>query len=425
MLHILCEIIVIGAGLAGLAAADHLKTEGYNVIIVEAGDRVGGRVLTRHFPDGTHLEEGAFSFGNKEQPLFDTVTRFGLTKVPHTQMERPFWFQGHEGTLNGTGEFLSGIEREIPLSQMMNHFRCKLEKITEDISAIDALRSIGASPEAIKWLEANTLPGLLGSGFETISTQTLLNFLKQYDGSTAFYALKGGNDQLPKAYAEQLKENILLNHRVNAIEKLKDQWLLKGSRSDGETFTIEAKKVVFAIPTPELKKIMIDPKLSEKKQRAIENTLYTRCARISAVAPPGIFGTPRGGVFLFSDQLGWFREQSAFQQDPFKKTVINVSVVGEQAEKASQMTFEEWKKSIDDALTSLSPNWDPEQVEYYTHFWEEGYSYFAENPQDLQASLREPENGLYFAGEHTSHQFSSMNGAIQSGLRAAKEVQTP
>jgi monoamine oxidase len=419
MTTFLYDIAVIGAGLAGLAAADQLKSHGYDVKIIEAENRVGGRVLTYHLPDNTHFELGPFSFGDGEQPLWDYVHRFALPIIKHTQMERIFWFKDWAGKISEKGFFLKGQEQETPLYLLLNTFREKLEKITEDMPLSDALRFVGASDDAIEWLQANTLVGLLGNGFQTNSTHAVLAFLKQYDHSTSFYAIKGGNDQLPQAFAKQLKENILFNHRVQKIEQLKEKCILKG-----ETFTIEAKRVIFAIPLSEMKKIEISPSLSLEKQEAIQNIPYTLCARVSIIAPPAIFGVPpRAGVFLFSDCLGWFREQTLFQIDPHKKTVLNISVVGHQAEKLSS-SVEEWKKSIDDALSKLYPNWDPKQAEYYTHVWREGYSYFSTNMNELQDSLRKVEGRIHFAGEHTSDKFSSMNGAIESGIRVAKEIQS-
>jgi monoamine oxidase len=419
MTNLLCEVAVIGAGLAGLASADYLKSHGYDVKIIEAENRVGGRVLTHHLPDNIHFELGPFSFGDGEQPLWDYIHRFALPIIKHTQMERIFWFKNWAGKVSEKGSFLKGQEQEIPLCLLLNSFREKLEKIPEDMPLYDALRFIGASEDAIQWLQANTLIGLLGNGFKTNSTHAALTFLKQYDDSTSFYAIQGGNDQLPQAFATQLKENIFFNHRVQKIEQLKEKCILKG-----ETFTIEAKRVIFAIPLSEMNKIEISPSLSLEKQLAIQNIPYTLCARISIIAPSAIFDVPpRAGVFLFSDCLGWFREQTLFQIDPHKKTVLNISVVGHQAEKLS-LSKPEWKKSIDEALSKLYPKWDPEKAEYHTHVWKEGYSYFSANMNELQNSLRKVEGSIHFAGEHTSDKFSSMNGALESGIRVAKEIQS-
>ncbi len=418
MTNLLCEVAIIGAGLAGLAAADSLKSQGYNVKVIEAESRVGGRVLTYHLPDNTHFELGPFSFGDGEQPLWDYIHRFALPIIKHTQMERIFWFKDWTGKISEKGHFLKGKEQELPLYLLLNSYREKLEKISEDMPLRDALQFVGASENAIEWLQANTLVGLLGNGFEINSTHAALAFLKQYDNSTSFYAIQGGNDQLPQAFAKQLKENFLFNYRVQKIEHLKDKCILTGER-----FTIEARRVIFAIPLPEIRKIEISPPLSLEKQSAIQNIPYTLCARISIIAPSAIFGIPpRGGVFLFSDCLGWFREQTLFQIDPHKKTVLSISLVGHQAEKLFS-SVGEWKRSIDEALSKLYPKWDPKLAEYYAHVSKEGYSYFSTNRKELQNSLRKVEGRMHFAGEHTSDKFSSMNGALESGIRVGKEIQ--
>jgi len=417
MINFSCDVAIVGAGLGGLTSAHYLKSQGCDVKVVEATNRVGGRVFTHHLPDKIHFEEGPFSFGDGEQHLWDYVQQFELPIVKHPQMERIFKFKDWAGKMSEKGLFLEGQEQEIPLYLLLNNFCDKLEQIPEDIPLYDALKLVGASENAIEWLQANTLIGLLGNGFKTNSTFAALTFLKQYDDSASFCAIQGGNDQLPQAFAKELKEDILFNHRVKKIEQLKEKCILKG-----DTFTIEAKRVIFAIPLPEMKKIEIVPSLSPEKLSAIQNIPYTLCARISIVAPPAIFGIPpRGGVFLFSNSLGWFREQTLFQVDPHKKTVLNVSAVGDLAEKLSN-SKEEWKKSIDATLSELYPDWNPEKAEYYTDVWKEGYSYFSANMHELQDSLRKPEGRIYFAGEHTSHKFSSMNGAIESGIRVAKKI---
>lgn len=419
MHHFSCEIAVIGAGLAGLAAADQLKSQGYDVKLVEAGDRVGGRILTHHSSEGTHFELGAFSFGDGEKLIWEAVQRFGLPIVKHTQMERAFIFKEWTGKASDKGFFLEGQEREIPLDRLLSTFREKLEKITEDRPLSEALRLVGASENAIEWLQANTLIGLLGHGFRTISTHAALTFLKQYDHSTSFYAIKGGNDQLPKAFAKQLKGHIFFNQRVQKIEHLKEKCVIQA-----EGFSLEAKRVIFALPLLEMMKIEMTPPLSLEKQEAISHVPYTLCARTSIVASQDIFGVPPcAGVFLLSDRFGWFRDQTLLQADPHKKTVLNVSVVGVRAEKFSN-SWEEWKKGVDETLARLYPKWDPQEAEYSTYVWQEGYSYFPANMERLQDSLRKVEGRIHFAGEHTSALFSSMNGAIESGIRAANEIRS-
>lgn len=412
-----CEVAVIGAGLAGLAAADYLKSKGYDVKVIEAENRVGGRVLTYHLPNNTHFEQGPFSFGDGEQPLQDYIHRFALPTIQQTQMEKDVWFKDWAGKISEKGTFLKEHEQEIPLSLLLVSYLEKVDKITEDMSFYDALKLVGASEEAIEWIQANTIVGLLGNGLKTNSTQAVLAFVRQYEHSKSFYAIKGGNDQLPEALAKQIRKSILFNHCVQKIEQLKDKCILKG-----ETFTIEAKRVIFTIPLSAMRAIEISPSLSLEKQQAIQNVCYTACARISVVAPPTILNVPpRGGVFLYTDRLGWFRDQTLFQVDPNLKTILNVSVVGFQAEKLSS-SVEEWKNDVNTALSKLYPKWDSKNVEYYTHVCKEGYSYFPANIDKLQRALKKIEGRIHFAGEHTSEKYSSMNGAIESGIRVANEI---
>ena len=265
-------------------------------------------------------------------------------------------------------------------------------------------------------MQFNTLIGLLGNGFRTISTKAALAFLKQYDSSISFYALKGGNDQLPQAFADRLNGHILFNLRVQRVEQLKEKCLLECAKN-GETIFFEAKKVVFAIPLPALHKIEISPPLSIEKQKLIQNIFYTKCARMTIVAPPTTLSpAPQGGCFLTS-RLGWFRDESAFQKDPYKKTVISVNTAGENARELFSSI-----DRINDILSKISQNWDPRQAEYHTHFWNEGYSYFPPGIFEQLSYLEQPEGNFHFAGEGTVPENASMNAALRSGIRAAKEI---
>src|SRR5689334_12796797 len=109
--HLVCEILIVGAGLAGLAAGYDLACKGYDVKIVEAENRVGGRVFTHHSGDGIHFEEGPFAFGNEEQPLWNYVQEFNLPLIKYPSMQPKFCFQGYEGSLNQKIFFLE--EKEI------------------------------------------------------------------------------------------------------------------------------------------------------------------------------------------------------------------------------------------------------------------------------------------------------------------------
>ncbi len=417
MTNLICEILIIGAGLAGLAAGYELSLQGYDIKIIEATNRIGGRVSTCHFSDGIHFEEGPFSFGNGEQPLWRYIQQFNLPVIEHTPMQRKFCFKDYVGTTDQKAFFLQAEEKEVILYELFDHFRPKLQKITEDMPFDEALKLIGASANAIEWLQTMTLFGLLGNGFQQLSTKFALSFMKQYDNSTSFYALQGGNDQLPQAFAKPMKKDIFFDCRVNKVEQLHDTCLVTGS-----TCTIETKRVIFAIPLSELSKIDISPALSIQKQQAIAEVFYTPCARLSIVGLPNILSNiPQAGVFLFSDQLGWVRDQSAFQYNVGKKTVINASVTADKAYSLASCN-QQWKKDLNDLLYRTYDHWSADGAQYCVSFLKEGYSSFSVNAYQQREYLSQPEGNFYFAGEHTDESCASMNAAIKSGIRAAQEV---
>jgi monoamine oxidase len=411
---ITCDVVVVGAGLAGLAAAGHLQTHGVSVRVVEAEERVGGRVYTHHCPSGAHFELGAFSFGDGESPLQEYLHRFALPIIQHTPMERGCHFQEWRGHMSDPGPFPLEEQRQVPLLRFLKSLRPALEAIQEDISVEQALERIGVSSLAREWIQAHTLVGLLGGELGEVSLLAALAYLKQYDESTAFYAIQGGNDRLPKRLAEGLERGVLLDCRVEEISQCEEHCVVIAG-----DIQIVAKRVIVTVPVGALRHIAFRPELSKTKQEAMLHTSYTPCARLSIVAPARTLAAqPRGGVFLFSDQVGWLREQTSFQQDPSQYTVLNASVKGSQATRDPL----QWEREIHRVLSEISSAWDPTRSLSHVAHWEEGYSYYKPGTWHHRRAWSAVEGKLHFAGEHTVEGFSSMNGALQSGLRAAAEV---
>lgn len=82
------EIIVIGAGMAGIAAANQLNENGYDVIVLEARDRTGGRILTDNSYEGYHLDVGAsWIHGVDNNPIAMLAEKYGIETVPFDNEE--------------------------------------------------------------------------------------------------------------------------------------------------------------------------------------------------------------------------------------------------------------------------------------------------------------------------------------------------
>src|SRR4051794_5947897 len=99
-----CDVIIIGAGIAGLAAARDLVRAGRNVVVLEARDRIGGRILTRH--DGDTVELGAEFVHGKPPAIFEIAKAAGLRAVEGTDRR----LLAENGTLRPLDDFWDIIE---------------------------------------------------------------------------------------------------------------------------------------------------------------------------------------------------------------------------------------------------------------------------------------------------------------------------
>lgn len=418
-----CDVAVVGGGLAGLAAADFLAQSGLNVKLFEAQGRLGGRVYTARLPSNLQFEQGAFSFADVESTLINYLRRFSLKTTPASTIDKQFKFGTIIGHFSDKGTFLEGVEKTIVLSNLLSYY---LPNVPDDdtITFADGLRKAGASEPAIAWLNLNTLVGLQGNGIETVSALATKQFMAQYAGATGFSTVRGGNDLLPRALGQALQGQIYLNSPIEEVQKQADSYVLTGPKQ-----TVIADQVILAVPLAGLKQMEFNPPLPQDKWQAILSVPYTPCSRLSLIGPSKIFGTPRGGVFATTDRpAGWFRDQTLFQEDPFQNTVFDSSFVGPTARQMDGMTNEARKQAVIDGLRYFYPSVPFNDMEAEFFSWDDiswvrgGYCYFPPNTISLQSILKRPEGELYFAGEHTSEKYASMNGALESGLRAAKEV---
>ena len=89
------DAVIVGAGYAGLTAAHALHRAGKKILVLEARDRVGGRVHTKHFPDGTYVDLGAQWAGPTQEKLYQLARETGVTTfATHDEGKSQLYFKG-------------------------------------------------------------------------------------------------------------------------------------------------------------------------------------------------------------------------------------------------------------------------------------------------------------------------------------------
>lgn len=444
------KVIVMGAGLAGLAAAYELGEAGHDVTVLEARMRPGGRVYTLRepFSEGLYAEAGALFIPSFHDWTMKYVRLFGLpldsvrprstTTLYYVQGQRlrpapdghvdwPFHLTPEEKSLGMwgmIGKYLGPVLKEMGAASAADWPPASLKKYDE-MSFAELLRAQGASIDAMNVLRLNYL-NLFGDGIESVSALLLLREIAlRREGQS--YAVKGGNDLLPKAFAARLSDKIRYGSPVVKIEH-DPQSVRVSFLQAGSPQTITADRLVCAIPFSVLRHIEVSPRFSPEKQRAIEELPYTSVARVYLQSRKRFWIEQGLEGNAYTDLPIMTVLDSTYNQ-PGARGILQSYMAGPQARHATAMkeaerisfTLEQMEKVYPGMRENFeggaSKCWDTDE-------WARGdYAWFKPGQlSSLTPHIARPEGRTHFAGEHASAWPGWMQGALESGHRAAREV---
>jgi monoamine oxidase len=444
------KVIIIGAGLAGLAAAYELTKMGHDVSVLEARTRPGGRVhtLREDFADGLYAEAGASRIPNHHHFTLKYVDLFGLTLDPFEPVNFPsvYHVRGKRIVVKPRQKMewpydLTAEERALGLDGLRRKYSGSLLDELGDVTdpnwpppdvltkydhmnRSDFWRSRGASPEAIALLS------LGGIDDRADTRSTLLMFRNQALNRklTHHSKIRGGNDLLPKAFAVRLSEKIQYAAPVVRIEQ-SPQAVKVVFVVGGTFYTLAGDYLICAIPFSVQKNIEVAPAFSVEKQRAIEQLPYLSASKISLQSKRRFWVSEGQSGFATTDlpirevydmsykQPGTRGILQAFPISLHSRRITGmpeherITLALEQVE----MIYPGMRKHFEGGVTKC---WDEDQ-------WALGASAYYKPGQfsSLLPHVARPEGRIHFAGEHTSVWIDGwMQGALESGNRVAREV---
>jgi monoamine oxidase len=444
------NVVVLGGGLAGLAAAYELKKAGHSVTVLEARRWPGGRVrtLSSPFSDGLYAEAGALSFtpdhtftnGYIEEFGLPTrlIYKWGLEQIGYLHRRR------FRLTISSTGDIpvdLTPREREVGVTGLTNLYLGEFmsglgnprkpnwppDRLAglDEISCTELLRRQGASEGAIELIDRLHL-GLLGFGIDTISALSAIAS-EALAARGPFYEIEGGNDRLPNAFKRRLKKRFKKNAVVVRVEQ-DDAGVRVTYKQSGEIQTINADRCVCALPFPVLKNIEVSPPFSEAKQRTIRELKLTPVTRTYLQFRSKVWEQDRLDGSGITD-LEIQNTYSPTLTQTSSRGVLASYATGMRALELAAMGEADRQQLVLRRMSNVFGAL-PDQYELGTTVaWHEdewsrgGFTYF--EPGQLTSLLpvaQRPEGRIHFAGEHTSVWYGWMNGALESGNRAAGEV---
>ena len=302
------KIIVAGAGITGLCCAYELMKAGHGVVILEASGRYGGHVFTGRdgLSDGLYADYGADHITKPGyEKFFEYADEFGIKAIPYPNAEGseaapdPYALKMIDGKFYSAEQLKDAAvlrkfgfnEKEIALLMQnpwyaLQPFYLKpyLSKFTDayqpfgvgyddydKMPIADIYKKEGASAAALRVLGGNNTNALY-----VLWRSAIMQFrgIPWSEGDT--YHLKGGNEQLPMAFAKKLGVRVKLNHPVTGIRHTSTGVTVsyKPYGYDEEK-EMSADVLINCITLPIFKNIPITPALSPEKQYVVDNLPYS------------------------------------------------------------------------------------------------------------------------------------------------------
>ncbi len=443
------DVVVIGGGMAGVAAALSLEEQGVKVQIVEADSQLGGRCYTLRTQDGA-FDCGATTIGPNYGSVLYHANRADVPFIaPNSKDKFSYHINGQfvhpDAWQSSPANLLVGGERAILPEQLefptvMQHN--KIEDIhkwnADELLAFDVplgqyLRKNGVSEEALRLIDltSNTM-GLDQTSalfqmreFAGIAPPKAGDKVREvYDaagGPPGFYNVKGGMLTLIERIAANLKSEPILNDAVSGIDVEKDAATV--TLASGKT--IRAKGVICTVPYSAMSSIAITPSPSGPKKAALQNSLYTLTTHVFFIPNEPYWekdGHPAG---LVSDDI--VERVMANHDEDGKVAWLDVWINGTAAAQLDKMGEKEIVKFVQKRLGELRPSMQGALSPVGAYSWGRN-PYVRGNkhvmrPGEVQAIapwMATPiMDRLRFAGEHTRSTQAGLEAAAASGMREA------
>ena len=438
-------VTVIGAGLAGLSAAYDLQRAGWNVTVLEARGRVGGRVYSlRKFSNGLVAEGGGEFIDESHKRMLAFVEQFNLQlgKVGSWQGQDKDWasFDGKSGPMSDASIWgvnlheevdkiwraLSDLARYVPDPHQPQKAR-EAERLDHQSTA-DWLNSLDAHPLA-KQDFVQHIRSEYTCEPERHSLLDLARNSAMYYTSperSMNYRVIGGNDLIPCALAEALTD-VRLNAPVASISVLPDGVDVTYKQSDSR-LTVHSAFAILAIPLTTARLIEFKPPLPFAHQSLVADLSYGAVTKV-LIEYRQRFWEERGwnGRLTTDSPIVLTWHATSHVEDP--RGILTVYTGGEPGVTLAALSDEERTHVAVAEIEKLFPGSSDLIENTATMAWpNEPYtraSYAALAPGQVTAhwkTLFEPAGRLFFAGEHATPIQGFMEGAVESGQRAAATI---
>lgn len=442
------KVVIVGGGMAGLAAGLELKQAGHDPVILEAQRRLGGRIYTLRDPfmEGLYAEVGAMRIPRAHELTLAYINKFGL-KTHDFTMDNPraYYFIGgrkvriaevdadpsllgfevgeHEIGLTASKLWINSIQPLI--DKLQTGGEAAWEELVhqyDQYSTREFLDLNGWSEGAIEMF------GLIANQ-EAVMNSSFLELFREDAGNyyTNMLEIEGGTDRLPYAFLPALRENIRFGAKMIAIDQSPEQITIHYQTPAGR-FQEKGDYAILTVPFPVLRHVELLKPFSRAKERAIRQLHYDASAKILFQCRRRFWEDDEGihGGGTITD----LPIRNLYYPDHGRETGRGVILASytwsEDAQRWGSLSARDRIEQALEDVAEIHPQVLKEFEVGTSWMWHDdefaggAFALFDPGQQSLlYEEIIRPEGRIYFAGEHASLHHAWIQGAIESGLRAA------
>lgn len=439
------DVVIVGAGLAGLSAARALVDAGARVVVLEARDRVGGRTLGRNI-GGRVLDLGGQWIGPGQDRLEKLARDLGVQTFPTYHKGKKVLYR------NGKLSHYSGTIPSLPLPGLLvlQWALSKLDRMTNRVPVhapsvmVDAAEFDGQTVEtfARQFMPREDVRDLFNAAVRVVfgaephemSMLYFLTYLRAGGGLMKLVEIEGGaqerrfvgsSQELSIRLAAKLGDSVVLSSPVRRIEQSDDNVIVTSDKA-----TVRATYAILALPPVLTNRIDFQPNLPISR-----DALATRMPMGSAAKCIAVYDRPFWREEGFSGEavtnIGPL--SVVFDNGSYDGTVncLLGFVMGDEARLFSSRPVAERREAVLDSLAKMFGEKARTPIEYVefdwsAEEWSRGCPVANMVPGamlSVGSALRTPVGRIHWAGTETATEWTGyMEGALQSGERAAREV---